>query len=285
MRAVQVRCRWWLMVLLAAVAVGASGARAQEAAEGKRALIAQMLDLAGMKSQIGELGEIIASAAEQYQGRLSVSDRKRVTDLIAGAYAVEKVYPGIIRAFEKEYDPSYMTGAMNWLQSPLGRKMSALEVQAATQNSPEQIMGFNTEYRRLSEGRRAAIDRLANVLKAGDVLVNTVLITTTEMVMGMQAELPADKKINEQQMRAGAEGLRNQLRGRYQELARVSIAYTYRSLSDEELEQGTLFYTTEAGQWLNRVGNDALVEAMGQSAREVGKGLGVILRERRGVKS
>jgi len=278
--------RWgWLLALVVMVTLGAPGARAQEAGEGQRALIVRLLDLAGMKSQIGELGEIIGSVAEQYQGRLSVSDRKRVTELIAGAYAVDKVYPGIIRAFEKEYNPSHVSSAMNWLESPLGRKMTALEVQAATQNAPEQIMGFNAEYRRLSEERRVAIDRLANLLQAGDVLVNAVILTTTEMLMGVQTDLPAEKRISERQVRAGAEGLRTQLRGRYQELARVSIAYTYRSLSDEELEQGTRFYASEAGQWLNRVGNEALVEAMGRAAREVGKGLGMIMREKQGIKS
>ncbi|HLC27298.1 MAG TPA: hypothetical protein VJM80_11060 [bacterium] len=285
MKSNRVRCGSWLLVLLVTVAFGVPGVRAQETAEKRHAVVVEMLELAGLKSQIGELGEIIASVAERYQGRLSEADRTRVTGLIAGAYSTDKVYPEIIQAFEKQYNPTHLSGAMNWLKSPVGRKMTALEVEAATQDSTEQMRSFNTDFRQLPEGRRATIDRLANQLKAGDVLVNTVVITTTEMLKGIEVELPAARKISEEQMRAGVEAMRKQLQGRYQELARVSIAYTYRSLSETELEAGTRFYSTEAGQWLNRVGNEALVEAMGQAAREIGKGLASILREKRGIKS
>lgn len=95
---------------------------------------------------------------------------------------------------------------------------------------------------------------------------------------------PQIQKLGEQQLRSLEREMRHRLEGRYDRVALLSLAYTYRGVSDLELRQGVDFYATEAGRRPNRVGNRSLIGARGEAAREVGKGLGRILREKKGVK-
>lgn len=269
-----------LALVLVLLGVFPAVAGAQEGDAARRARVLHMLDLAGMKPQIEKLGGVLAAIAGHYEGRLSPGDRSRVSGLIARAYSADKVYPRVVQAFDREYNEGYLRQAVDWLGSPLGRKMTAMEVGAGGRNEMDRMKAFEPEFRRLSPERRVLIEKFSALLQAENLLVTLTTTTATDMILGIQSTLAPDKTLSEEQVRSMEQDMRRRLRGRYTHVALLSLAYTYRGLSDEDLRRGVEFYATEAGRWLNRVGNRSLIAAMADAAREVGRGLGEILREK-----
>jgi hypothetical protein len=59
----------------------------------------------------------------------------------------------------------------------------------------------------------------------------------------------------------------------------ASYAYSYRTLSDEDLEAAIKFYESPAGKWFNFSFGGSFVTGIGSVSRECGKRLGRYMEE------
>ena len=76
------------------------------------------------------------------------------------------------------------------------------------------------------------------------------------------------------EIEAIVEKIRNMPRDQLRNNVMVSLACTYRDLTDEELESAIQFYEAPAGRWFYDTSIKAITSAIGKASREIGEKLG-----------
>ncbi len=101
------------------------------------------------------------------------------------------------------------------------------------------------------------------------------------MMKSLRESLPEDMRVSETAFIGDLDALEQDALARYRALLPVSVAFTYRDLSDEEFSRMLDFYGTSAGRNFNSAVLEALVSSLYSAGEECGKGMAEILVEAR----
>ena len=248
----------------------------------EQGLIHDVLDLSGAKKQMENYADMLSIMLPQF--RSGMSDRKQNNDiflLLRDSYQINKLYPPVVSTFSARFNKKYMLAVIFWLQSALGRKITDLELSA---NLPEMVnksAAFGEEYDRMEDGRKERIRNIEKALRATELNIDIIAVSLFEMLKGMQVRMQGSGKMDSEQI----DNLIGKVRGAPREqLTRdllVSLAFTYRSLTDEELDEVIRFYRSPEGQWFNDTNIEAIISAIGKASREVGEKMGSSLLMKR----
>jgi len=241
----------------------------------EQGLIHEALDLSGAKMQMEQYADNLSKTLPQL--RSGMSDKKQRDDILLylrDSYKLNKIYPPVVETFRARFNKTYMLSAIRWLKSPLGKKSTGLEVAA---NMPEMVHAapaFRDEYERMQEGRKQRIRDMEKALRATELNIDIASVSLFEMLKGMQARMQGSGKMNSEQIDALVRNVRGVAREQITRDVLVSLAFTYRSLSDQELDEVIRFYQSPEGRWFNDTSIEAISSAIGKASREVGEKMG-----------
>jgi hypothetical protein len=80
--------------------------------------------------------------------------------------------------------------------------------------------------------------------------------------------LPSNKQLGSAQLQNLLDALRMQIEQNMQQFTTITYLYTYRSLSDTELQQYISHYESPAGQWVANTTYEAVMAALGDAIRQ-----------------
>jgi tetratricopeptide (TPR) repeat protein len=236
-------------------------------------IIDELLELSGAKQQIAQIMDTSYSTAFQLQ-LAKIPDEKVRQDLgniIKDTLNFNRIYPPILKEFQKRYNKKHVLSVMSWLKSPLGEKMTKAEL-AQTELSETLIM---TEFQSLNDTRRGLFETLVKTQNATEWLFKVISASLRELAKGLQPYLDTKEKMTSKQLEVSIEEALNTMPKEQLTLAlTASFAYSYRTLSDEELETAIKFYESPAGKWFNVSFGESFVTGIGSASRECGKRLG-----------
>ena len=242
---------------------------------------AGQLDRLYLKSGLADLVEQIPAGVqagfaqafgEDAGGQLTSRQRKIILTRIPLAYPTEDMRTGIMEVLAAELTAADVDTVLVWLDSPLGRKCTALESAAA---APEAIAAMQAYAEELQQsppapGRVALLGDLAEAVKAAENAVEVVMNTQLAVAAGMSAVLPEEQRKPPEVIRNQLEQYRPQITAAMQHQTALAFLYTYQSLSEDEIRQYLDFARSEEGVRYHTAASDGIGQALTAGSLKLG---------------
>ena len=238
-------------------------------------LIHEVLEMSGAKEQINYYADVVGSGLPQLQGNLGEQKiKEQLFRLIRESYRFDKIYPSVVQVFHTRFNKEHIISVLSWLKAPVGQKMTKLEIEANSPEGIKRIRAFAGEYQKIGENRKKLLTRFEKAISATDMNIEVVSVSLLEMLMAMQSQAAGRNRMSSGEIDAIVGKIRNMPRDQLKGNVMVSLACTYRDLTDEELESAIQFYEAPAGKWFNDTSIKAIASAIGKASREIGDKLG-----------
>ena len=155
------------------------------------------------------------------------------------------------------------------MNTPAAKRVIQLETQ---ETDPQAMQGFikalaSEVSARPSDERLTLVRRMAKATHATDASIRTVIEVLEGMGKVFDLAHGSDGAAAPPEISQAIEQIRSQ-----RELIEASVLtrmlFTYRSLSDAELEAYVKFWESDDGQWFSRMGTQAIINAMRKAGEQ-----------------
>ncbi len=247
------------------------------------------LDRLYLKSGLADLVEQIPAGVQagftqafgqDTGGRLTPQQRKIILARIPMAYTKEDMQPGIIEVLSASLTAVDVDTVLVWLDSPLGRKCTALESAAA---APEALTAMQAYAEQLQQSpppleRVALLGDLAEAVKAAENAVKVVMNTQLAVAAGMSAMLPEEQQKSPEVIRNQLEQFRPQIMAAMQSQITLAFLYTYQGLNEDEIRHYLDFARSDEGVRYHAAASDALEQALTAGSLKLGAMIAEIIQ-------
>jgi tetratricopeptide (TPR) repeat protein len=238
-------------------------------------LIHEALALSGTRQQMAYYVDIVVGSVPDVQGVMSKEKTKQdLHAIIRDSFGQGRLYPSLISSFSAQFNRTHMRAVIQWLKSPLGRKMATLEVRTTPAEKVPQSVAFDDMYEKLPERRQQIIKDMEKTFCMTDQNINVVSLSLYEMLKGMQSQLAERSSMSSSEIDAFVGNIRSTPREHVTRYILNSLAYRYRDFTDEEIRAVMQFSATPAGRWFHETSSDAIRGAIGKASRETGEKIG-----------
>jgi tetratricopeptide (TPR) repeat protein len=238
-------------------------------------LIHDALALSGTTKQMAYYVDIVVSSVPDVQGVMS---KERTTQdlraIIRDSFGQSRLYPSLVSSFSNQFNRTHIGTVIQWLKSPLGRKMATLEIGTTPAEKIPPSVAFDDMYEKLPELRRLIIKEMEKTFGVTDLNIGIVSLSLYEMLKGMQSQLAERSFMSSSEIDALIENVRSMPREHMTRHILNSLSYRYRDVTDEEIRAAMQFSVTPAGRWFHETSRDALRGAIGKASRETGEKIG-----------
>lgn len=243
---------------------------------GPAAAVDEILHISGLTRQIGGLS---ASLIAEFKAPPSFSSKERAAiERVAERYfRRDRLLASITEELRRRQDQPRLNGVAAWLRSPLGQKITALEIAASLAGTA----GRPAPASAAPPARMALIERLDWLGGLTENRLDTILVIARATAISVAGVMPPEQRKTPPQIERDLERARGQMRPRVEEATRQHLLQLYASLDDTELERVAAFMSSESGRWYSGVMSRALTQAIGAAATEAaGAMVGVVPAER-----
>lgn len=264
--------RTHLSAAVLAVVAGLLGAAAATA-QVDAALVDELLDRSGLTVQLGQIAEAFQDQTEagDLEAELPADVHQRLVDAAGVAFGSGRLRAGVGKHLATALSEQEIREVLEWLSSPLGERITRLEEVAPTPESTAAKQRLEETYE--SEVKRRRRERFTRLDEAAQVSESVLVLETGTMVgllEGIRLVAPQLVPMSKDALMARAEEQREARLERARRSVLAGFAYTYRDLSDREIERYIAFAESGAGQKYHAAVNDALEGVLGEGARELG---------------
>jgi Domain of unknown function (DUF4124)/Uncharacterized protein conserved in bacteria (DUF2059) len=231
------------------------------------ATVEEILDLSGVRAQLpgiaASLGAEYLPRPDQLEGR----DSARVARIVAKHFAAERFYVAIQHDF-RQIDAQQLDALAAWFRSPLGRRITALEIAASRPDAEPAIAAFTAKLKTAPPNatRLELVQRLDWVSGTSDDTADLALAIARSVARAGATSTPAERRARPGLVERRVEEMRAQIAGAMGESVRVQMLYAYGPLSDEELKAYVDFLASGHGRAYSRISHAALLRAVREAA-------------------
>jgi hypothetical protein len=274
-----VRRRRLRQTLAAALVFGlASGAGAESEPYSQETL--GLYQLSGLASRIGSLEfQIVESISIQTQ-RLPEVTRRTLIDSVSEQFDSGAVRAAALEGMEGIRKPEHAKALLEWLRSPIGRRITELDVALST---PEGMAALQAYARTLADGpplpeRVAFAERLDAATGATNIATDAAVGSNLVIAAVINATRPVSDRLRFGDLLIVIEAQREQLRALVQEPTLVTFLYMHSVLPEGDLERYAEFFESDAGVWHQALASKALIASLYTLAARVDGVLGEALK-------
>jgi hypothetical protein len=250
----------------------ATGSERQSEADARA--LDTLLERSGLKVQLESLSAGVRVQFLLGQGRLSGEDRLIIDRIVSQRFSAGALYARMRLEFEKNLESAKLAKALEWYDSPLGKRITGLELASLI---PDGGQGLDSENDRPSERRLDLIRRLDAGGGASDTTVDVTMSIVGSLTRAFQPALPAVARLSRGQLDHELTRVRNQTLERIRRACLLNMLSAYRDLTDGELEQYVRFVESEGGQWYMSVMNGTLLIAVDAAAEATAAELAAVV--------
>ena len=243
-------------------------------------LVRTLMLKSGMEKQIEQMPQLLQSELDQQQANaagIPQEEFKRFGNIARSAFDAKTIHASVQAYIRSNLSEKDMKDVLEWLESPLGTKITKLEEEASTAKAYEEMQAIGP--RLLQENKDSArMDKLMKLDTAIGVTrstVNTVLNIQLAMITAMSAAMEADKRPSFEDVQDLVKRNQPQIHAAMSQLVQIQFLYSYRVLTDGEIDRYIRFAESMPGQRYHNVSIRAIDEALVQAARRIGSRLGM----------
>ena len=267
-----------LSLLISALAlVAASAAHAARHQDPRLGQMEEIFFLSGLETQLGDFEQGMDEGLASQMTALPDSQIAILRRAAARSFSADAMRKSVRTGLLERYDERGAAGTLAWLRSPLGRKITRMEVASSAGSSPEALERYARSLAGTppSPSRMALVQALQEATGGAEFGVDMALAAAHGVASAANATQPAGQRAPEAAIAAAIEAQRPALRRELEALMQVSALYTYRDLSDAELTRYVDFARSDAGRWYH----DAVVQELARTIRGAAAGLGAVVAQ------
>jgi hypothetical protein len=256
------------VLVCAIVVIGAAGAAVAERPRAVPPLVDEMLKLSGVTRQLAQLPDAIIEGFGQRAAQLDARTAETQRKILRESYRPDALYPILVAAVTERYDERQARAVVQAFQTPLFRRLQALEEVAVGPDAAARIRAFSERLvdNRPSVERHVLIRRLDTAMGATSVQLEMMGATIQGLSSSMGAGAP-----NREQVRGIMAGVQEQGVVPMKNHVLLSLLFAYQTVGDDELRDYLAFWESSAGRWFVTTVSTGLVQAVARAAETAGR--------------
>jgi hypothetical protein len=243
--------------------------RPEPAAKSGPATADEVLELSGVKPQLVTAPVKLAPEFKPRRSRLNAEDAATLEQILTRHFAPDRLFTQIRGEFRRRAEAKKLADVAEWLRSPLGRKITELEVTAGLEaDAAQRMIAFAPGGRSGPPPARVAlIERIDWIAGVTDGTLESMLAVARAMAMAVNRALPPDERQTSAQIERQIQQLRGQARAKLAQSTIMFMLYEYRPLEDDELQQYADFLASDAGRWYSATMSKAMNRTVALAAQ------------------
>jgi hypothetical protein len=242
-------------------------------ANNKDQLTQELMQASGLKHQIAQLPPGILLGLEQEKESLpkELYDGLRLS--MTQAYSAEFIERKVSSTIRERLDEQVLIETLTWLKSDLGKKITALEEAASTAQGYQAIQDYGQAMQRdpPPQKRLARAQQMDEATRATEIAVNVIEAGELGIALGLDSLRAPDEQLGLAKLMEAIAEDRPNLTAGLRDLNIVGFLYTYKTLSDEELDRYLEFLKSEVGVKYQDAATAGLKEALLEAAAETAR--------------
>ena len=229
-----------------------------------------LLELSGVRAQLVGLVRGLAKELRPAPGVMSAKDEASVDRVLSKSLRHEAVY-GLLRdAFIPQVDRTNLEAAAAWLRSPLGRRITVLEVTSSAPGADQKVADYAAELKanRPQDRRLELIQRLDWVTGGSETSADLFVTLSRGVAKAVSAAGPPERRLRPGQIEEQVAEVRARISNPMRAAHTVATLYAYRDLTDDELTAYVVFSSSDAGRWYNVAMRKAMISAVGRTIEQ-----------------
>lgn len=226
-----------LMVALCPLFAGSAAAQARvtlgaKAGACEQRVVDDAMEVSSLRTFAAQVPDDMKSLVSAMEAgrRIQPAARQMVLQALQQAFDSSALDEEFHRGMRNHCDAKIFPVAIAQMRTPLGMKMRKLEDSLLTPQGRSAFIAYSRSAasRQSSPQREAVLDRLENVVRMADFMADVNAEEARATYIGISGKSASD---------AETQALRDKILPSMQRAMRISSSFTYRSASDEELEQ------------------------------------------------
>lgn len=241
----------------------------------KEAFTKDLVKLSGLEQQLRQVPLLAVAGLAEQQGKLPPELYNSLQRIVRDAFNAERMQRNVTKRIERNLDTGIMRKTLNWLQSDLGKKVTRLEEAASTPQAFKEIRALakQLEITPPPQHRIELAQRLDSATSSTEFMVNILESTAMALVKALDAAQPTEQQVGEYELRREIGTRRPKMWETYRQVSTVSLLYTYKTLSDAELERYLDFLESKVGGDYQYVVSVAMREALLDASDDMTKAI------------
>ena len=230
-------------------------------------LIEDVLAASGLKQQLNQLPQKLTAGVRQSgTPKTSPAVLKAIENSVAESFSAKGFYDRVSAGLQKKFDATRLQALLKDYSTPAAKRMVALEQASAAQEELAQFTR-SAAATKPSPKRTQLIKRIDAATRASDLAIELAFSSMKAVALGAAGggakKAAAVDKAIEKQRASATDNIRN--------ATALNLAFSYRSASDDELEQYAEFYETENSKWFSGIVYTSLVEGVQATSAKAGE--------------
>ena len=253
----------------------------------------ELMAKSGLDKQLARVAPDLNTGIEQQQTNpqegdnailLSRDELMRLKKAVDKAFHADRLRQSCRKAFGETLSAADQEKVLEWLNTDLGKRITAIEERGVMDSSPEGIAQRERAVKAFvaaaTPGRIDLGKRLAEATMAGEAVANMMINMTVGIAYGVALSTPPQDTSHVLEFRKRIEAQKPQAVAALGERIAADFAYDYRSLSEDEFWRYVVFAESPAGRRYHRVSIQGIEKAFAQGSLELGMALGTIAPKR-----
>ncbi|MBW1799739.1 MAG: hypothetical protein JRJ85_03310 [Deltaproteobacteria bacterium] len=240
-------------------------------------LARKFLDLSGLEKAIPMLGQSALSglSAQQQKTQLPIAVYQRLLSLVKRSYGFLKIKGKLLEQIAENMDPLRAREVLEWLESPLGLRITALEENASTKTVERNRAAFAKNIRNdpPDPERLALYGRFEKAVGTAEAVADLITVSYEGIARGVNKTMPVDTRMDSETIERELANTRSAALDKYRESSKIDFLFTYRDLSDEELETYLAFAESKVGRWYHGMLFKSLNAVQSRVSEDMGEGI------------
>lgn len=250
-------------------------------AQDKNALVEELYVKSGMQKQIEQVPLLLQVAFEQASKKNTIVRKlpedvsSTITALAQKAFAPGILKEAVIRELRENLTIADIQKVLSWLDSPMGKRCTQLEEAASTPEGQAAMRQYAAALQNSppSQERLEIFRDFDSAIKATESAVEMVVNTEIAVTLAMMTVLPLEQQRSLDDVSRDAEKHRPYIETAMRSHVLISFLYTYKDLTDAEIQQYVGFARSPAGSNYQSAGTAAMKKALIGSSIRLGKSI------------
>ena len=229
-----------------------------------------LLELSGVRAHLVGLARGIAKELRPAPGIMNAKDQASIDRVLAKSLRAEALYGLMRAAFIPQIDRTNLEATAAWLRSPLGRRITMLEVATVDPSFEQKVADYNEQIKanRPSDRRVELIWRLDWVMGSSDSSADLYATLSRGVTKAVSAAGPPERRLRPGQIDEQVAEIRARVSKPLGVAHHEATRYAYRDLSDDELTAYVVFASSDAGRWYHSALHKAMINAVGRTVEQ-----------------
>ena len=243
-----------------------------EASRDREQLVKEVLLYSSGATILDQLTKTFSDSSDNLFAQFPPEARESLKKSTVDSLSSSRLFPVFEKTFAMEMDGETLGEVSRWYKTPIGSRIFQAE-------SHQAVPGPDFLTRPVPASRARLIEELDHQTQSSERTVASILVMSKAMVAGILAISGEPQSKKDALLREFEQGFAATATAPLTEAIRNGILFTYRDLSDSDLEEYLRFLTTPGGQKLAHATGKALQASLQQGGTDAGAAFGQVMRQ------